>query len=169
MKEQWKDIKDLEGLYQVSNWGNVMSLNYNGTGKPRLMKTVKNKYGYLVVKLFKDRKPKMFRVNRLVAETFIPNPDNLPQVNHIDENKENNRVDNLEWCTPKENSNHGTRNERRVKTQSKPVLQLTLTGDLIKEWSSVAECGRNGFNHGNVCQCCNGKRKTHKGFRFMYK
>lgn len=169
MKEEWKDIKDLEGLYQVSNWGNVMSLNYNGTGKPRLMKTVKNKYGYLVVKLFKDRKPKMFRVNRLVAETFIPNPDNLHQVNHIDENKENNRVDNLEWCTPKYNCNYGTRNERRVKTQSKPVLQLTLTGDLIKEWSSVAECGRNGFNQSLVCQCCNGKRKTHKGFRWEYK
>ena len=169
MKEEWKDIKDYEGLYQVSNWGRVKSLNYNGTRKPRLMTPSETKKGYLVVHLRKNGESKTCRVHRLVAKTFIPNPNNLPQINHLDEDKTNNRVENLEWCTSKDNCNHGTRNERRIKTQSKPVLQLSLSGDFIREWSSIAECGRNGFHQGLVCQCCNGKRKTHKGFRFMYK
>ena len=174
MEEIYKDIKDLEGKYQVSNWGNVMSLNYNGTGKPRLMKTVKNKFGYLIIKLFKDRKPKMFRVNRLVAEAFIPNPNNLPQVNHKDEDKTNNRVDNLEWCDNKYNCNYGTRNERMAKTntngkKSKKVLQFTKSGEFIREWPSTMECERNGFYNSHVSACCRGEQKTHKGFIWRYK
>ena len=176
--EIWKtavyDGEIYEELYKVSNWGRIMSLNYNGTGKPRLLKPGKSKDGYLRVVLSKNKEKKTCKVHRLIAQTFIPNPENKSEVNHIDEDKTNNGVENLEWSTPKENSNHGTRNERMRKTLtngklSKTVLQLSLSGDLIREWDSVAECGRNGFNTSHICACCNGKRKTHKGFRWEYK
>ena len=186
MKEEWKDIKDYEGLYQVSNWGKILSLNYRNTGKPGLMNPGTNKDGYLVVYLSKNVERKMCYVHRLVAETFLDNPDNLPEVNHIDENKTNNFVflnedgsvdkekSNLEWKNHRDNCNHGTRTERVAKAntngiRSKPVLQLSLSGDLIREWPSIGECGRNGFNKGNVWACCNGKKPQYKGFLWMYK
>ena len=174
MEEEWKDIKNLEGLYQVSNLGRILSLNYLHTGKSKLLKPVKTKKGYLTVQLYKNGKRKMCSVHRLVAETFLPNPDNLPQVNHKDEDKTNNRVDNLEWCDNKYNINYGTHNERISKTMtngksSKPVLQFSLTGDFIREWESTQECGRNGFNQGNVWSCCQGKLKQYKGFKWRYK
>ena len=174
MKEEWKDIKDYEGLYQVSNWGKILSLNYRNTGKPRLMNTGTDKDGYLVVYLSKNGEDKLCKVHRLVAQTFIPNPDNLPQVNHKDEDKTNNRVENLEWKSPKDNSNHGTRTERVAKAnangiRSKPVLQFSLSGDLIREWPSIGECGRNGFSKGNVWSCCNGKLPHYKGYIWRYK
>ena len=165
--------------YQVSNFGQILSLNYNRSGKSKLLKLGKNTQGYLQVQLSKNGKRKTFRVNRLVAETFISNPDNLPEVNHKDEDKTNNSVENLEWVTKKENCNHGTRNERIGKTNSKVqkndpnksklVLQFTLDGEFIREWESTRECGRNGFEHSNVAACCRGKRKSHKGFIFKYK
>ena len=171
--EIWKPKKDYEGLYEVSNFGRVKSLGNGKSKKSKLLKPGKNKQGYLFVIFYKNGKRKTFRVNRLVAEAFIPNPDNLPQVNHIDENKENNIVENLEWCDCKYNINYGTHNERSAKTRingklSKPVLQLSLTGEFIKEWESVRECGRNGFDKGNVSACCRGERKTHKGFKWCY-
>ena len=174
MIEIFKDIKDYEGLYQVSNLGQILSLNYYRSGKPKLLKPGKNKKGYLLVNLYKNRKRKSYKIHQLVAEHFIPNPDNLPEINHIDEDKTNNRVDNLEWKSHKDNCNHGTRNERIAKTmtngkRSKPVLQLSLSGELIREWPSISECGRNGFNHRNIVSCCNGKLKQYKGFRWMYK
>lgn len=173
MKEEWKtaiyDGEIYEELYKVSNFGRILSLNYNKTGKPELMTPRKRKDGYLQVKLSKNGEKKTCCVHRLIAQTFIPNPNNLPQVNHIDQDKTNNRVENLEWKSPKDNCNHGTRNERIAKARSKRVLQLSLSGDLIKEWESTAECGRNGFDQSCVCLCCNGKRKTYKGFLWIYK
>lgn len=173
VEEIYKDVKGYEGLYQVSNFGQILSLNYNKTGKPKLMKPSKNKDGYLRIFLCKDGKRKMFFIHRLVAEHFIPNPDNLPEINHKDENKENNSVENLEYCNHEYNCNHGTRNERISKTQtngkcSKPVLQLSLTGDFIREWPSTMECGRNGYNFRHIAACCRGERKTHKGFKWCY-
>ena len=166
MEEIWKDKKDYEGHYQVSNFGRVKSIKF---GKEIILKQHINKGGYYYVCLLKNGKHKNYYVHRLVAEAFIDNPDNLPQVNHKDENKTNNSVDNLERCTNEYNHNYGTINERISQSQSKPVLQYDLNGNLIKEWKSINECGRNGFNQGDICKCCNGKRKTAKGFIWVYK
>lgn len=167
--EIWRDIKDYEGLYQVSNLGRVRSLNYRQTGRSEVMKLF-YACGYLRVALYKNRKYKFFLVHRLVAEAFIPNLLGEPQVNHIDEDKTNNHVENLEWCSASYNNNYGTRIKRVSEKNtngklSKIVLQLTKTGELIKEWPSTMECGRNGFNEGNVAACCRGKKPQYKGFR----
>ena len=188
--EIWKtavyDGEVYEGLYKVSNWGRILSLNYQNTGKPGLMNPFEVGTGYLQVQLWKNGEYKTCLVHRLVAQTFIPNPENLPQVNHKDENKKNNFVflnedgtvnkekSNLEWKTHRDNCNHGTRNERSAKTRtngklSKRVLQLSLSGDLIKEWESTRECERNGFDHGHVAACCRGEKPQYKGFRWEYK
>ena len=112
MVEEWRDIKGYEGLYQVSSLGRVKSLNYNHTKKEKVLDFKPNKYGYKVTYLYNNNERKPYSVHRLVAEAFIPNPNNYKEVNHKDENKSNNCVDNLEWCTAKYNSNYGTRNKR---------------------------------------------------------
>ena len=169
MEEIYKDKKDYEGLYQVSNFGNVMSLNYYRSRKPGLLIPVKNKDGYLQVTLCKDRKKKTFLIHRLVGETFLENPNNLPEINHKDEDKTNNRADNLEWCTSEYNLNYGTINERIAKALSKPVLQFSLTGEFIREWPSTMECNRNGFRQSAVARCCRGEKPQYKGFIWRYK
>lgn len=112
MEEIWKDIINYEGKYEVSNLGRVRSLSYNGTGEIKLLKQGTDKKGYKRVGLCKNGKTKHYYVHRLVAITFIPNPDDLSIVNHKDENPANNNVNNLEWCTSEYNNNYGTRNER---------------------------------------------------------
>ena len=193
MLEIWRtaiyDGEIYEGLYQVSNLGRFKNLNYRNTGKAELLNPGTNKDGYLQVCLSKNGEYKMCLVHRLIAETFLPNPDNLPQVNHKIDTKEGKKINmvifnedgtvnkertTIEWCTPKENNDYGTRNERVAKAntngiRSKPVLQLSLTGDLIREWPSVGECGRNGFNKGAVAACCRGEKPQYKGFRWEYK
>ena len=166
MKEIWKDIKDYEGHYQVSNLSRVKSIKF---GKERILKPVTDRHGYLIVGLWKNNKQKTYKVHRLVAEAFIPNPYNLPQVNHKDENPLNNNVNNLEWCNSKYNCNFGTRIERISKRRSKTVLQYDLEGNFIREWKSTAECGRNGFCQSSVADCCRGKLKKHKDSIWRYK
>lgn len=167
--EEFRDIKDYEGLYQVSNFGKVKN------SKGLILKGSKDKYGYLRVLLSKERKKKKYRVHRLVSEAFIDNLNNYSYVNHKDENKQNNCVDNLEWCTVKYNVNYGTAIERRSKKlinrkdQSKSVLQYTKEGKFVREWRSTRECARNGFAQGAVSACCRGKLKSHKGFIWKYK
>ena len=162
-------IKEYSKDYEVSNFGNVRSLNYRGNGQTKILKPGKHTRGYLCVVFYKNGKKRIFYIHRLVAEAFIPNLLELPQVNHIDENKTNNRVENLEWCDSKFNCNHGTRNERSAKSRSKPVLQLTKTGELVREWPSTKEAGRNGYSQWNICSCCSGKLKSYKGFIWKYK
>lgn len=112
MKEVWKDIVGYEGKYQISNYGNVKSLNYKNSGEKRKLKLIKDKNGYLTISLRKNGKLKICKAHRLVAQAFIPNPGNYPIINHKDENPSNNYVDNLEWCTYKYNNNYGTRLEK---------------------------------------------------------
>lgn len=111
MEEEWRDIKGYED-YQISNKGNVKSLNFRHTGQERILKKMKQKNGYLQVRLYKDGKMKSFLVHRLVAETFLPNPDNKPCVNHLSERKTENNVENLEWVSYQYNINYGTAIER---------------------------------------------------------
>lgn len=174
--------------YQVSNLGQILSLNYRNTGRAELMEPSDNGCGYLQVTLSKNKKTKRCLVHRLVAETFLPNPKGKPCVNHKIEGKKGKKINmvifnedgtidkeksTIEWVTYEENNNYGTRNERIFEKTtngkcSKKVLQFTLDGIFIREWPSTMECGRNGFNQRAVCSCCNGKKPQYKGFRWMY-
>ena len=165
--EEWRNIIGFEGLYQVSNLGRVKSLKdrYNN---PReiIMKQNLMKDGYYQIGLWKNSKVKNYFVHRLVAIAFIPNPDNLPFINHIDEDKTNNCVDNLEWCTASYNNVYGN----RIEKYSKPILQFDLEGNLVNEFPSIKEAERQtGFKNPNICNCLKGKRKTCGGFIWKYK
>ena len=178
MQEIWKDIYLIENgveydyrcLYQVSSEGRVKSLNYLRTGKEKILSPGKTKNGYFLVALYKDGKQKMFRVHRLVAHMFIENDDpiNKIEVNHIDENKTNNCVDNLEWCTKEYNNSYGTHNERMAKTKSRKIIGYSLTSTKIIILQSATEAKKFGFHQGKICACCNGKQKQHKGYRWYY-
>ncbi|MBQ2397422.1 MAG: NUMOD4 motif-containing HNH endonuclease [Bacteroidales bacterium] len=168
MTEIWRDIEGYVGCYQVSNLGKVKSLKY---GKERILTASKSIYGYLIVNLRKDGKQKHYLIHRLVASAFLPNIDNLPQVNHIDEDKTNNRVENLEWCSAEYNSNFGTRNKRsgykRINHTSKSKKVLCVeTG---KIYPSAHQVERDlGFLNGNISKVCNCKRKSAYGYTWRY-
>lgn len=165
--EKWKDIEGYEGLYQISNLGRVKSLG-NGksnNSKEKILKCGKSKQGYIFVSLSKKGKKKNYLIHRLVAQAFIDNPDNLPEVNHINEDKTNNCVDNLEYCNRTYNINYGTRTE---KTQ-KPILQFTKEGKFVKKWDGIREVERElGFSHSHISKCCKGKCKSVGGFKWCY-
>ena len=176
-EEVWRDVKGYEGLYQVSSDGRVKSLErkfIDKIGRERyvkecILKPAIDRYGYLLVSLYAGGKQKMHTVHRLVCEAFHENPDNKPQVNHINEIKTDNRASNLEWATARENSNFGTRNERMAKTKSEPVGQYTLDGDLVKVWQSTREVERRtGFACSNICKAAKGNCKTAYGFIWKY-
>lgn len=179
MEEIWKDIKDYEGYYQVSNLGRIRSLDrYVNTGikhstqvfrRGKLIKPFIDRDGYLVLTLSKNYKLKYFRVHRLVAEAFIENLNDLPYINHKDENKQNNKVDNLEWCTQKYNVNYGTANYRKAVTLGKPVNQYTLDWNFIKTWNTISEASRNiNTTAGQIVKCCKGKGNTAGGYKWRY-
>ena len=176
-EEVWRDVKGYEGLYQVSSEGRVKSLErkfIDKIGRERSVKEcilnpVIDRYGYLLVSLYAGGKQKNHTVHRLACEAFHENPDNKPQVNHINEIKTDNRASNLEWATARENSNFGTRNERLGKARSKPVAQYAQDGELIKVWPSTMEVGRQtGFSQGYISLAANGKHKQAYGFIWKY-
>ena len=157
MKEEWKKIDGFD--YEISNFGNLRRLNSN-----KLRKLQIDKDGYNVITIWKDGKSYFKRINRLVAEAFIPNPCNLPVVNHKDENKMNNFVENLEWCTVGYNN---------IYSKSRQVVQLDLDGNFLSEYNSIkdAEIGT-GFASSHIQDCCNTAKmhcKTYKGFQWIYK
>lgn len=170
MEEIWKDIEGYEGLYQVSNIGNVRSLNYHRTGKKQVLKPFFQRKGYLLIDLLKNGKRQTVTVHKLVAETFIPNddPEHKTQVNHINEDKTDNRVCNLEWCDGNYNCNYGNRNKRLSESLSRAVKQLSLDGTLVIIWPSVMEAQRNGFLGSSISRCCNGKYTQHKGYKWEW-
>lgn len=178
MEEIWKDIVGYEGLYQVSNLGRVRSLDRYVLHKQSVRKLHKgcimNPYritGYPAVHLSKDGQKKGFLVHRLVATAFIPNPNNLPEVNHKDESRTNNIVDNLEWCTVLENNVYGTKIERQTAKIRKPVLQYDLSGNFIKEWQSAVAAEREiaGKFTSAIMKCASGTNKTAYGYIWQYK
>ena len=165
MKEIWKNIEGFGGLYQVSNLGRVKSSYTN-----RVLKGYKDTCGYLLVGLYKNNIRSSKKIHRLVAQAFIPNPDNKSQVNHIDEDKTNNNLSNLEWVTAKENLNHGTRTERMSKTQSIPIIATNIKTGESKEFYGLRECSRQvGLHPQNISAVLKGRLKQTGGYTFKYK
>lgn len=185
--ERWKHIKGYEMLYDISNYGRVkrigvyrISNRYYKKGRyypTKIMTSSIGKHGYCCVQLFNHNGLfKTIRVHRLVAQSFIPNLDNKPQVNHKDGNKLNNRVDNLEWCTNGENGKHAWDNNLRTKNFgkdnyiSKKILQYTPDKKLIKEWNCIKDISRSlGYNYGYIIACCQRKYKLGHNFIWRYK
>lgn len=195
--EIWKDVPGYEGLYQASTSGRIKSIPRNGTLGGILVGAI-SKHGYRRVLLYSKNKRKDWRVNRVIATTFIPNPNNLKQVNHKDEIKLNDRADNLEWCTSKYNNNYGTLPKRRSELRkkfkysdsskikmsesqkrivkrggqspyAKKVYQYDKAGDLIKMWDSLSDIERElGYAHGNVGDVARGNKEFAYGFSWSY-
>lgn len=167
MQEVWKDIEGYEGLYQVSNLGRIKSLCREGC----FLGVFYNRKGYARCRLYKDGKGRNFRVHRLVAMTFIPNPDNKPEVNHIDGNKRNNCVTNLEWVTSSENHVHAYVTGLR-KRRGNGVLQYDLEGNFIAEFPGITEAARvigKPSLRSSIGKCCNGDRITTGNFIWRFK
>ena len=162
--------------YLVNRDGSIYKLNYKKTKTMRKVKQSLSDSGYL----YFNFKGKLVKSHRFIAECFLINPNNLPCINHKDEDKTNNCVDNLEWCNYKYNINYGTRNIRCAKTnsktqtndpkKSKKVYQYTKDGDFIKDWVSLREIERKlGYSIQGISSCCLGNRKSYKGFIWKYK
>lgn len=178
----WKDIQGYEGLYQVSNTGDIRGLDrkrFNGYSyydyKGKKLKGRKTRKGYLTVVLYIQNNTRTFPIHRLVAQAFIPNPNNLPQVNHKDGNKQNNCVDNLEWITNKDNQLHawklGLQKTRLGKDNpaSKVVVQIDDIGNTINVFESISSANKF-FNrkYSHINECCYGRRKKCFGYKWRF-
>lgn len=180
MKEVWKDIAGYEGLYQISNLGNVQSMDYNHTGNPQKLSIKNHHSGYKMVMLCKNGVNKNKNIHTLVATAFIDNPEQKPCVNHIDGNKGNNHVSNLEWVTRKENTNHAIKTNLRKDSNmrgrkgdlspiKKPVCQCDKSGNVVKIWSCISEAARYfNCNPCTIVNCCAGRIKSCKGYVWKY-
>lgn len=189
MEEVWKDIEGYEGLYQVSNLGRVKSLQRllnttrysNRTCKERVLKPLKSKQSkYYSVSLYKGSKQKVVHIHRLVAMNFIPNPKKSEEVNHIDGDVSNNKVDNLEWCTRSENQLHayaaGLQKPKykeslkmAVEKRKRKIMQLDMAGNHLKTFESIAAAGRETNVKGaNISKVANGLRNSAGGFKWIY-
>lgn len=189
MEEIWKDINGWEGRYQISNLGQVKRLRteIRGVAKggrefktftaERLTKTYIDRY--VCVHLFRDAKLTHKYVHVLLGQAFIPNPDNKPYINHIDGDKTNNALSNLEWATMSENVKHSYEFLNRSRThhpkgknhsKARVILQYSLSNEFIKEWGCVSDaCKEYNTNHSNIIACCKGRTKKSKGFIWRYK
>lgn len=190
-KEIWKDIKDYEGMYQVSNLGRVRSLDkiVNGSNqygahfikirRGKLLKLHISNNGYYRVILVSDNKNKNFLIHRLVAKAFIPNPNNLPEINHIDGNKSNNIIDNLEWCNHSYNIQHRinvlgikmkTEHLQRYRNnQKRKINQYDKQGNFIKQWNCINDITKKlKIPHSNITACCKGRLNTAHGYKWEY-
>lgn len=168
MKEIWKDIKGYEGLYMVSNLGRIKSIDrtviqqgreqkYSG----RIIQPYVNNSGYLMVSISRGNNKKRFTVHYLVASAFIPNPHNFPQINHINENKLDNNVSNLEWCSIKYNINYGTCTYRRAIKMGKGVARYKKDGQLVDMYYSIHEaCRKTGIARASISSCLKGRMIT---------
>ena len=148
-----RDVKGYEGLYAVTSCGKVWSYK-----SKRFLEPIANNNGYLGVNLYKNGKMKYFLIHRLVTEAYIPNTNNLPQVDHIDNDKTHNYVNNLQWITGRDNVRKG---------RIKPILQFDLNGNFIREWESAIDVGRE--VRSNICNCLKGNQKTALGYIWKYK
>ena len=176
--EIWRDIEGYEGKYQVSNEGRVKALAWKGNGigcsQNEHILRQKDLRGYKRVGLSKEGVVKCYSVHRLVAKAFIPNPNNYPVIDHINTIRDDNRVENLRWTTPKENNQNPLTKAKHIgklinrEDQSKRVAQYTIDGKLIRIYNSISETSKYGFSFGCVARCASGERKTHKGFRWLY-
>ena len=180
MVEVWKDIAGYEGLYQVSNYGRVLSINFGKrsqklSGKQRVLKASKSSSGYFHVQLYKDKKSSTKLVHVLVASAFLPKPNGDREVNHIDGNKANNYAYNLEWVTKSENARHASMLGLRKppmegirganNPNSIPIAQYDLTGNLLKVWPSHKDAADYyGCDRSSIAACTRGNKKTCMGF-----
>ena len=178
MREEWRPVVGYEGLYEVSNTGNVKSLErtvwdsvrgYYRTIPERILKVGKTTNGYLHVQLYKDGKGKWYLVHRLVAVAFIGNPNNLLVINHKNEIKSDNRVSNLEWCSHSYNNSYNDKGKKIGEKNSKPVIGINKVSNLILEFSSAHEAERKlGINNSSIIKCCKGKAKSAGNFYWYY-
>lgn len=192
--EMWKDVKGYENIYQVSNYGRIRSVDRKYKSKlkyqkeiikkGKILKPIVNKNGYQYVNLSKNGKTKIFLLHKLIADCFL-DKNNFKyidekdrkglkskklDINHKDENKTNNKIENLEYCTRKYNINYGTHNIRKSKKQSISVIQFDKNNNFIKEWESIANAGNIlQINKSNISLCCKKKRKTAGGYKWEYK
>lgn len=176
MSEQWKSVVGYEGIYEVSSYGNVRSVDRKiqhkdgkvTTQKGKLLKQSIHRKGYPIVYLSKGSKKRTVKIHRLVAEAFIPKQSGRDMVNHKDENKCNNHVNNLEWCDASYNVNYGTGLDRMRSKLSKPVLGTCVETGKNISYPSAKSAEQDGFYSSNVIRCCNGQLKTHHGYTWKY-
>ena len=163
--EEWRDIEGYEGLYQISNLGRVKSLRNNKARKEKILKVKKNTTGYLYLSLYKNNVSKNYLLHRLVAKAFLENPNNYPCINHKDENKENNNINNLEWCTYLYNSRYGTRTERIVKSRLISIYCLETN----KCYNSIKQASEKlNLDSSKIVKVLKGRQKQTKGYTFRY-
>ena len=177
-EEIWKAVEGYNGKYEVSNFGRVRSLprifldakgrtqNFKGC----ILKQSQRKNGYMVVTFYESGKWHQMMIHRLVAGAFIPNPNNFPVINHKDEDKTNNRADNLEWCTSQYNNTYNNIHYRNKEKRRKVVIQMTLDDKFVAEYESTCDAARQtGFGQGNIAEACRGEMKYAYGYHWKFK
>lgn len=176
-KEIWKAINEYEGLYEVSNYGRIRSVDRvvngrHGVINGKILSFSDNGIGYKTVCLCKENNKKTKYIHRLVAEAFIPNPQKLTEINHKNEKRNDNNVENLEWCTKKYNQNYKNCPLKRkfalISIRGKGVCSYDENGNKVKEYLCISDVQNDGFSRRNVCLCCNGKRRTCGGFFWAF-